>query len=208
MAGQNAGVDQLLERARRGDRSARERLLAEHRARLRKMIAVRMDPRLTVRVDPSDVVQEALIEAARRLSDYLRQGAIPFYPWLRNLAAERLIQLQRLHIRAQRRSVKREERGPSHLSDASAAKLARYVLSGQHDPLSRLHKAEMLTRVRAALDKLPERDREILVLRYLEQLSIAETAEVLNVNTAVVKMRHLRALQRLRELLDDGSSEG
>jgi RNA polymerase sigma-70 factor (ECF subfamily) len=166
-----------------------------------------MDPRLAVRVDPSDVVQDTLIEAARRLSDFLRQEAIPFYPWLRNLAAERLIQLQRFHIRAKRRSVNREERGPSHLSDASAAKLASYILSGHHDPLSRLHKAEMLQRVRAALDELPERDREVLIFRYLEQLSIAETAAVLNVNNAVVKMRHLRALERLRALLDDGFSD-
>src|SRR5262249_24536437 len=157
MSGQNADAEKLLERARRGDRTARERLLTQHRSRLRKMIAVRMDPRLAIRVDPSDVVQETLMEAARRLSDFLRQDAIPFYPWLRNLAAERLIQLQRLHIRAQRRSVSREERGPSQLSDASAAKLARYILSGHHDPLSRLHKAEMLQRVRGALDKLPER---------------------------------------------------
>jgi len=80
MPGQNAHVDKLLERARGGDRTARERLLTQHRARLRKVIAVRMDPRLTVRVDPSDVVQETLMEAARRLSDFLQQEAIPFYP--------------------------------------------------------------------------------------------------------------------------------
>jgi RNA polymerase sigma-70 factor (ECF subfamily) len=207
MPGPNADADQLLERARRGDRAARDRLLAVHRSRLKKMIAVRIDPRLAVRVDPSDVVQDTLMEAALRLSEFLRQRAMPFYPWLRNLAAERLIQLQRLHIRAQRRSVKREEPG-SPLSDASAAKLANCILTGPHNPLSKLLKSEMLERVRIALDELPERDREILVLRYLEQLSIAETAAVLKVNNAVVKMRHLRALERLRELLEDDASKG
>jgi RNA polymerase sigma-70 factor (ECF subfamily) len=85
--------------------------------------------------------------------------------------------------------------------------LANCILTGSYNPLSRLRKAEILERVRAALDELPERDREILVLRYLEQLSIADSAAVLKVTEATVKMRHLRALERLRNLLESLSSE-
>lgn len=203
MPGRNVNLERLLELARRGDRAARDQLLGLHRTRLRKMIAVRLDPRLAVRVDPSDVVQDTLLEAGRRLSEFLRQHTIPFYPWLRNLAAQQLVDLQRRHIIAKRRSVDREEQGIPGLSSAGAGKLADCVMSALPSPLSRMQKAELMERVRGALDELPKQAREVLVLRYLEQLSIAETAAVLGVNKAVVKMRHLRALQRLRELLDD-----
>src|SRR6516165_5011523 len=95
----DADTDELLERAGSGDTTAREQLLIRHRARLRRMVAVRLDRRLAARVDPSDVVQETLAEAARNLADYLRERPIPFYPWLRRLAWERLVKLHRRHIR-------------------------------------------------------------------------------------------------------------
>ena len=75
-----------MDLAGRGDGAAREQLLGAHRARLRQMIAVRMDRRLVARVDPSDVVQDVLAVATRDLSDYLRTRPMPFYAWLRKLA--------------------------------------------------------------------------------------------------------------------------
>ena len=110
MAILNPDTDELLRRAERGDDSATQQLLTRHREQLRRMIAVRMDPRLAARIDPSDVIQEATAEAARKLPDYLQRPACPFYPWLRQIAWERLVQLHRHHIHAQRRSVKRELR--------------------------------------------------------------------------------------------------
>ena len=100
-------TDQLLDRAGRGDRDARDRLLDRCRPRLRSLVALRIDPRLAARVDPSDVVQESLAEADRRLADYLRDRPLPFYPWLRQLALERLADLHRRHVRTQKRSVRR-----------------------------------------------------------------------------------------------------
>src|SRR5262249_35493669 len=102
-------TEQLLEAFQRGDASARGRLLDRHRTRLRQMVTLRLDRRLAARVDPSDVVQEALAEADRRLSDYARERPLPFYPWLRAIAWERLAKLHRRHLHAQRRSVGREE---------------------------------------------------------------------------------------------------
>src|SRR6266550_4078148 len=99
---------ELLDRTRGGDVAAGQELLTRHRARLRRMVEVRLDRRLAPRVDPSDVVQEALADAARRLDDYLRQRPLPFYPWLRRLAWERLVKLHQRHIGAERRSVTRE----------------------------------------------------------------------------------------------------
>src|SRR4051812_12159450 len=114
-------TDELLRRTADGDPAARGRLLTRHRARLRKMVGYRLDRRLAPRVDPSDVVQDVLAEAARRLPDYLRDRPLPFYPWLRQLAADRLADLYRRHVGAERRSVLREEPGVLALPDESAA---------------------------------------------------------------------------------------
>src|SRR6187200_3441691 len=105
-------TDALLRDASAGDRGARQQLLAHHRDRLRRMVAVRIDPRVRKRVDPSDVVQETLVLADRRLDAYLREPPLPFYPWLRQLAWDRLIEQHRWHLRAGRRSVLREEVEP------------------------------------------------------------------------------------------------
>lgn len=93
-------VEQLLKEAGGGDRRARDRLLGLHRGRLRQMVAVRLDERLSARVDPSDVVQETLAAAAAQLSDYIRSRPLPFYPWLRQIAWNRLVELGRRHLEA------------------------------------------------------------------------------------------------------------
>ncbi len=99
-----AEVEALLVRAGQGDLRARDELLARHRSR-RHLIAVRLDRRMTARVDASDIVQEALTEAAGRLSDYLSNRPLPFYPWLRHIAWQHLLKSRQRHIGAQRRSV-------------------------------------------------------------------------------------------------------
>src|SRR4051794_14464625 len=101
-------TDLLLRRAARGEEEARHRLLERHRDRLRRMVAVRLDPRLAARLDPSDIVQEALADAHQKLDQYAHERPLPFYPWLRRLAWERVVQAHRYHGRA-RRSVDREE---------------------------------------------------------------------------------------------------
>ena len=199
------GTDNLIRQAATGDDVARQRLLEHHRLRLRRMIAVRLDRRLLARVDPSDIVQEALVLADRRLDAYLLQPPIPFYPWLRQLAWDQLIAANRKHLYAGRRSRGREESLASNLSDESVAELAGSLIDDTSDPLAKLVAAERRGRVRDAVDQLPATYREILVLRHLEQLSTAETAAVLDIGPSAVKMRHLRALERLKLLLGDAS---
>jgi RNA polymerase sigma-70 factor (ECF subfamily) len=200
-------TEELLRRAEQGDSQARQAVLVRHRKRLKQMVALHLDRRLAARVDPSDVVQEALLDATQGLDDYLRRKPVPFYPWLRQLAWQRLIELHRRHLHAQRRSVKREEPLALHLSDASAQQLAERVLARQSSPSNHAIRRELRARIRASLDRLGERDRDVLVLRHLEQLSTRETAAVLGIREGAVKTRHLRALERLRELLES-QSEG
>jgi RNA polymerase sigma-70 factor, ECF subfamily len=200
-------TEDLLRRSAAGDDSARGALLLRHRGRLRRLVAVRMDQRLAARVDPSDVVQETLAQASRRLDDYLRQRPLPFYPWLRRLALERLADEHRRHLRARRRTVAREQPAPA-LPDDSALQLAERLVAPGGGPSALLRRQELTDQVRAALGALPEQDREVLVLRYLEELSACEVGEVLGTSEAAAKMRALRALRRLRGLMGGGSEGG
>jgi RNA polymerase sigma-70 factor (ECF subfamily) len=191
----------LVGRIAAGDADAVGLLLARHRARLRHMVKVRLDDRVAARVDPSDVVQEALFDAARRLPDYALAPPLPFYPWLRQIVWDRLADLHKRHLRVQKRSVPREEPLLA-LSDRSAIELARRLIDPRPGPSGQLLRREQRQRVQAAVARLDEADREILVLRHLEQMPVAEIAALMNISEGAVKMRRLRAVERLRELLE------
>src|SRR6516164_4096210 len=206
LAKDDRDTDELVEQARGGDREARQQLLVRHRDRLRQMVALRMDRRLRARVDPSDVVQEALADAAQELSDYLRHRPLPFYPWLRQLAWDRIVELHRRHVKAGKRSVTREEPDVLQLPDESAAQLAGRLIDPGSSPSEQVVREEMHRRVQAALARLAPGDRQVLVLRHLEQLTTAEAAAVLGIGERAFKSRQLRALQRLRALLRDDRS--
>ena len=194
-------TQELLDRSVRGDVAAWQELLVRHRARLRRMVANRLDRRLGARLDPSDVVQEALANAARHLDEYLRDRPLPFYPWLRQFAWERLCKLHRHHIQAQRRSIDREQ-PDMPLPDESVRQLAHRLLASGTSPSRRLIRQEQREQVRAALAELEPRDREILVMRHLEQMETPEIAVSLGISEGAVRNRQYRALMRLRSLLE------
>jgi RNA polymerase sigma-70 factor (ECF subfamily) len=200
MAPNDADSEDLLARAGRGDSAAQEELLGRHGERLRKMVAARLDRRLAARIDPSDVVQEALLDASRLLPAYLRERPL-FYPWLRRLAWKRLVKLQQRHLGAQKRSVIREEQQPPSLPEESALELAGRLVAPGTSPSNQVLREELRGRVQAALTRLPEHYREVLVLRFLEELSTNEMAAVLGITEAAVKTRQTRALDRLGRIL-------
>ena len=183
-------TDELLVRAEAGSDSAVQQLLGEHRERLRQMVSVRLDRRLASRVDPSDVVQEALIEAATRLPDYLRSRALPFYPWLRQLALDRMNRNRRTHLATAKRSVVKEE--CPVLSDESVVHLARRLVSRDVSPSAQAIQHEIQALTRKSLASLGEKDRELLIMKYLEHLSLREIASVLGISEAAAKSRHIR----------------
>ena len=172
-----------------------------HRSRLRQMVAVRIDPRLAARVDPSDVVQEALAEASQKLPEYLRERPLPFYPWLRQIAWETLVDMHTRHLAVQKRSVTREGRGHLVLPDESAMQLVDRLVGTGTSPSRQATRQEMRQRVRAALERLPVHDREVVILRHLEQLGFVEIAGVLGISEAATRSRYRRAVERLHNLL-------
>lgn len=195
-------TEELLDRVRAGDPRAADDLLSRHRDRLRKMIRARLDPRLQRRVDPSDVAQEALAEAAQKLNDYAVRRPLPFYPWLRQIAWERLVRLHRTHVVAANRSVRREVGDELWLPAESSLALARSLRSTDTSPSGQAIGKEVQARVRQALGSLSATDREVLVLRHVEQLSTKEVAAVLDKSPSAVKLRLLRALRRLQAALE------
>ncbi len=177
-------------------------LLERHRNRLRRMVAVRLDSRLAPLVDPSDVVQEALADASRKLDDFLRDRPLPFYPWLRRLAWERIIHFHRHHLQAQKRAVTREERLDLPLPDESMVLLADRLVASGTTPSQRLLRDEQGRRLREVLDRLRPNDREVLVMCYLEELTFGEIGAALEISENAAKVRHFRALERVRKLLE------
>jgi RNA polymerase sigma-70 factor (ECF subfamily) len=199
-------IQELLSRARQGDAAAVEELLSRHRLPLRQAIAARLDAALSRRVDASDVVQEVLLEASQRLKDYLRNPAMPFQLWLRSLARDHVIDAHRRHRQAQRRSLDREQ--PLHrlaAADRSSLDLAAALIDPERTPASAAIRQELERRFRATLDHLGEDDRDILLMRHFEQLGNQEVAAVLGLSEAAAAMRYLRALRRLRTLLEPDS---
>src|SRR5260370_24097947 len=108
MADNSSDTNELLEGASQGDRNKWGELLARHRDRLRRMVSLRMDRRLQGRIDPSDVIQEACLEASNRFSEYLENPKMPFFLWLRFLTGQKLLELHRIHLKAQVRNIGRE----------------------------------------------------------------------------------------------------
>ncbi len=197
----DSDTDNLIQCAANGDKLAREKLLQRYRDRLKKMIAVRMDARLAQRIDPSDVVQDTMVTADKRLDQFLAEPSIPFYAWLRSMAFDRLADLYRRHVTAQRRSVNREHPWALAMSDASAVLLAEKLPATASTPSQRMMRVENHSRVKKLLGEMPAGDREIIIMRHLEGMKVSEIATVLQMPEGTVKSRHFRALTEMRRIL-------
>jgi RNA polymerase sigma-70 factor (ECF subfamily) len=197
----------LIERAKEGNPDAVESLLDRHRDALRRMIQLRLDQKIQRRVDVSDVVQEVLIEANRRLKDYLDNPAMAFHLWVRQIAKDRIIDAHRRHRVSAKRSIDREQAliVPGD-NDHSTMELAGKLCDPSLTPAAAATQREIANQVELAIGMLPDVDREIILMRHYEQLSNQDIAAVLQLSEPAASMRYLRALRRLRELIDQSSS--
>jgi RNA polymerase sigma-70 factor (ECF subfamily) len=195
-------TERLLKRALTGEAAALNEIFLRHQERLRRMVQMRLDWRLQGRIDASDVIQEAWLEAARRLEDYLGKPTMPLFLWLRFLVGERLLILHRQHLGVKMRDARREVSLYSEaLPEASSAALAAKLLGEHTSPSEAAVRAERLLRLQEAVNRLDSLDREVLSLRHFEQLSRAETAQVLGIEEAAASKRYIRALKRLKDTL-------
>ena len=205
------GATQLIDRLRAGDRQALGELFHCYRERLRRMVELRMDPRLRTRLDASDVLQEAYLDLAGDLEAYRTDTNLQPLLWMRLHVGRRLTMLHRRHLGTRLRdagleiSLYREA-----LPQASSAALASMLLGRHTSPTQAAQRAERLLRIQEALNTLDPIDREVLALKHFEELSRAETAQVLGISPEAAAKRYFRALKRLKEVLSSipGGWEG
>lgn len=192
----------LVARATDGDAEALSALMNRYRDRLKRMVGLRMDRRLRGRVGASDVVQEALIEAARRLSEYSRDPPASFFLWLRSVTANKLHSAHRTHLGTQKRDAAKEVslyRRP--MPEACSVSLAHQLLGEITSPTRAVARAELQLMVQEVLNGMEPVDREILVLRYFEKLSTTEAAKELGIKRSTAGKRYIAALRRLKQAL-------
>jgi RNA polymerase sigma-70 factor, ECF subfamily len=197
--------DDLVLRAAGGDAAAMGELFSRHRQRLRTMVRLRLDRRLQGRVDPSDVLQEAFLEASQRLGEYVRTETnrrMPFFVWLRFITGQRMLIVHRRHLGAKMRDAGEEvSLYRKAMPEATTMSLAAQLLGQLTSPTQAAVRAELQLQLQQALNGMDATDREVLILRHFEELNNNETAEVLGISKTAASNRYVRALRRLREIL-------
>lgn len=206
---QSEPTQELLAGAKLGNTDAVNNLMDRHRDSLRRMVQMRLDHKVQRRVDVSDVVQDVLVEANRRLQDYIANPVMPFHLWLRQIAQDRIIDAHRRHRGSAKRSVDREQPmlvAGAGADDHSTMQLVAQLCDPQMTPAAAATQAEMVKAVEVAITKLNDVDCEIIIMRHFEQLSNQEIAQALNLTEPAASMRYLRAIKRLKELLNNPSA--
>ena len=202
MTTESGDLDDLLERVQRGDEQALVALFTRYRDRLRRMVRLRLDRRLQGRLDPSDVLQEAYLDVAKRAGEYVANPSVPVFLWLRLITGQRLTALHRQHLGARMRDAGQEVslyRGA--LPQATSVSLAELLLGRLTSPTQAAQRAEIQIRLQEVINAMDPIDREVLTLRHFEELSNVETAQVLGIQKAAASNRYLRALKRLKDTL-------
>lgn len=193
----------LLQRLQDGDESALGELFAIHRDRLWRMVNFRLDRRMAGRVDADDVLQEAYLDAAKRIPHFVRNPSMSFFVWLRQIVMQTMIDLHRQHLGAQMRDANREvsmhgRRRP----DATSISIARQLLGHLTSPSQAMMRTEMAEQLEKALEGMEAIDREVLALRHFEELTNSEVAEVLGIQQKAASIRYVRAIARLKTTLE------
>jgi RNA polymerase sigma-70 factor (ECF subfamily) len=194
----------LVSRAVEGEVGALAQLLAGQQVWLTEFVSTRLDRRLSARLDVGDIVQEVLVEAAGKLPDYLARSPIPFTAWIKQIAIERMTYVHRVHVVAGKRSIRREVSMAGSNGWSSDSQLAFHPKSRDKTPSSYVAGKELYGEVARLMKELPDSDQELLHLRFIEQLSANAIARILGITEQAVRMRQLRALRQLRDLLEPG----
>jgi RNA polymerase sigma-70 factor, ECF subfamily len=203
--------DQLLDAARNGDEDALAVLVERHRDRLERMVRLRMDRRRQGRVDAADVVQDAYLAVRGKFPQYSADPRLPFFLWLRLEVGQKLVDVHRFHLGTQMRDAGQEVslyRGA--LPQVSSLSLAEHLLGKLTTASQAAMRVELKLRVQEALNSMAPHDREVLILRHFEELSNAETAQVLGIKPSAAVNRYVRALKRLKDVFQGmpGGIEG
>lgn len=200
---EEARVADLVNQVAQGNRSALAELFSIYRPRLWRLVAFRLHPQLQGRIDADDVMQDAWLRAVDRIDSFLRDAALSPFLWFRTIVSQTLVDLHRFHMGAKKRSAAREfsiDRGWT--SESTSSSMSFHLQQPTKSPSSTLGRAEQARQLEAALMGMNENDREVLALRHFEELSNGETARVLNMTEQAASARYIRALARLKQVLE------
>ena len=176
----------------------------QRREQILSWIRFRLDPRLAGRLDLDDVLQESFLAATARWKHFPSDGSVDLIVWVRSIVLQTLVDLHRTHLAAQRRDARREIGLPaSPGSAASQVALAQQLAADLTSPSLAAAKRETAERIRQALERMSETDQEILALRHFDMLDNHEVAQVLGISTKNASIRYVRALKRLKPLLEN-----
>lgn len=175
-----------------------------NRERLRLFVKHRTDERMLGRLDWDDVLQDSFIVIQKRYQDFIDSPSVPIYVWMRAITGQVLIDLHRRHLGTKKRAVDREvslhRRLPFQSTSTSLGGL--FAKSGL-SPSQVAVRAEQLAMLRTCLAEMNEIDREVLLLRHMEQMSNGEIAHALSIDKSAATKRYIRALKRLRERMSE-----
>jgi len=194
---------ELESRVIRGDREALAELFSIYRPRLWRMVNFRLHPKLHGRVDADDVLQDAWIMAVDRIDYFLRDASHSSFIWFRMIVNQTLVELHRRHLGAEKRNAARDV--PVYggwASDSTSSSLAFHLCGNLTSPSSAVNRAELAKQLDTILQGMNEIDREVLALRHFEELSNSETARVLEMSEQAASGRYIRALGRLKQILE------
>src|SRR6516162_5353077 len=211
MSAEGRTDDELLDAARNGDEPALAVLVERPRDRLERMVRLRMDRRLQGRVDPADVVQEAYLAVRGKFPQYIADPPMPFFLWLRLEVGQKLVDVHRFHLGTKMRDAGQEvSLHQGALPQVSSLSLAEHLMGRLTTASHAAMRVELKLRVQEALNGMDPHDREVLILRHFEELSNAETAQVLGIKSSAAVNRYVRALKRLKEVFQGmpGGIEG
>ena len=198
--------NELIRRAIDGDQLSFATLFEKYRARLRRMIDLRIDGRLKGRVGTSDVLQDAFIDATGQLGNYAKSNQLPVFLWLRLIAGQRLAKAHRFHLGTAKRDVQREIKIPQgHVPEASTFNLASHLVGNFTTASNHLRREELRAKVHDVLNQMKPNDREVIALRHFEQMTIKESAMVLGISEKAAGNRYLRAIERIVDAFEDAS---
>ena len=201
-------TEQLMIKAKEGDESAVNQLMDRHRNSLDRMIRMRLDKKIQNRVGVSDVVQDVLVEANRRLPKFLESPMMPFHLWVRQIAKDRIIDAHRRHRVSAKRSVDREQQMVVPRGyDQSSIHLASLLGDSRISPAEAVIQKEMARKVEDSISLLDEKDAEIIIMRHYEHLTNREVSQLLDLSEPAASMRYLRAIRRLREAMQNSDVE-
>lgn len=191
-----------MRRLRDGEHDALAELFSLFNDKFQRLIDVRLHWSLRGRLDVSDVLQESYLDARDRLAHFFSREDSSIFVWLRLVVLQRLQLLERFHLAASKRDAFREVRLNGDNRSGISSNLSHSLAASITSPSAAAVREESVALVDRLLAEMEPIDREVLTLRHFEQLANNEVAEILGVGVTAASNRYVRALRRLKEMVE------